>query len=146
VQLVGVIVPYAQVVKSTEGLTGVPLFEQRDPGEEKTAPFGRDSIRWIPQLSPLLTQSTLIASKAATTVGLPPITLRYAPYEGAAHRLTFSEDFADEVGFGRPDIWWIQPGAGVSALLVAVLALLAGIGSLRMLRREWKAERSVIVA
>jgi hypothetical protein len=145
VQLVAIVAPFTQVVKSTEGLTGIPLFEQREPGQEKTAPFGRDSIRWIPQLSPLLTQSALVVSRAATVVGLPPITLRYAPYEGAAHRLTLSEDFAEEVGFIRPDFWWLQRDAGKAGVLAALLAVLAALTAGRVIRREWRASRTVAV-
>jgi hypothetical protein len=137
VQLVAIAVPYTHVIKTTAALTGVPLFEQR--GEKATAPFGRDSIRWIPQLSPLLTQSALVLSRAATVAGLPPITLRYAPWEGAQHRLTLSKEFAYEVGFGRPDIWWLQSDAGAAGILGALVALLAGLGAARLLRRHWRA-------
>ena len=137
VQLVAIIAPFTQVVKTTEGLTGVPLFEERALAE-KTAPFGRDSIRWIPQLSPLLTQSALVVSRGATVVGLPPITLRYAPFEGAAHRLTLSERFADKVGFHRPDFWWVQQDAGTAGVLGALLAVAAALAAVAQLRREWR--------
>jgi hypothetical protein len=138
VQLVAVLVPFTQVIQSTQSLTGQPLFEERDQ-PVKTAALGRDSVRWVPQLSPLLVQSTLVASRAATGVGLPPITLNYHPYEGPQHRLTLSKEFATQVGFERPDFWWIQAGAGkaglLAALLAAVVAALAG-------RALWRARQS----
>ena len=113
VQLVAIIAPFDQVVKTTAGLTGVPLFSSAIRGSASPRRSGATRSRWIPQLSPLLTQSALIASKAATTVGLPPITLRYAPYE--APLVTLSKEF----GLGRPDIWWVQPDAERDSIVIA---------------------------
>jgi hypothetical protein len=132
VQLVAILVPYGQIVPSTEALTGYPLFQQRGPGEEADVPFGRDSVRWIPQLSPLLIQGALVVSRVGQAVGTGPITLRYEPYEGAPHKLVLSREFAAKVGFSRPDFWWIQRGAGMRAALAA-LAALAAIGSAALL-------------
>jgi hypothetical protein len=128
VQLVAILVPYPQILPSAEALTGYPLYQQRGPGQVADAPFGRDSVRWIPQLSPLLIQGALVASRVGQAVGTGPITLRYEPYEGAPHKLVLSREYAAKVGFARPDFWWIQPGAGMRAWLAA-LAALAAIGS-----------------
>jgi hypothetical protein len=125
VQFVAVIVPEGQIVASAERLTGSPLYQQRGPGQVADAPFGDDSIRWIPQLSPLLIQASLLVSRIAEHVGAGPITLRYAPYEGRARKLVFSDQFASGVGFTRPDFWWIQPDAGRRGWLVALAGLTA---------------------
>ena len=136
VQLVAILVPFTQTVKSTEALTGFPLYQQRGAGQERDVPFGRDSVRWIPQLSPMLVQGTLVASRVAVAVGAPPITMRYAPYEGAAHELVLSKQFATEVGFDRPDFWWIQPDAGLGGVLAALAAALAAAAGGRVLWRS----------
>jgi hypothetical protein len=126
VQLVAILVPYAQTVRSTQALTGYPLYQQRGPGVVQDVPFGRDSVRWIPQLSPLLIQGSLVVSRIGQELGAPPITLRYEPFEGQPHKLVLSERFAAEVGF--VDLWWTDPRAGTSGWL-AVVAALAALGS-----------------
>jgi hypothetical protein len=131
-QLIAVTVPSGPVVESAEALTGAPLYQQRGPGQVADAPFGHDSLRWIPQLSPLVIQTSVVASAVSQWVGGSPITLRYEPYEGRRRRVVLSQDYLSRAGFGRPDFWWIQAGAGLRAWL-AGLAALAALASAAML-------------
>jgi hypothetical protein len=138
-----VLVPFTQIVKSNEALTGFPLYQQREPGEVRNVPFGRDPNRWIPQLSPLLIQTAIIGSRIGIAAGTGPITLTYAPYEGAEHRLVIDRPFLSEIGFERPDFFWVQTYAGwgdVAAALVA--ALVAGAAGWALLQAASGRSRS----
>jgi hypothetical protein len=147
VQLVAVLVPFTQIVKSNEALTGFPLYQQRDPGEVRNVPFGRDPNRWIPQLSPLLIQTAIIGSRIGVAAGTGPITLTYAPYEGAEHKLVISREFLSEIGFERPDFWWVQSYAGagdvVAALFAALVAGAAGWSLLQVATGRPRSARPV---
>lgn len=125
VQLVAVTAPFGEIVPSAQALTGAPLYQERTHVKPVTAPFGDDSLRWIPQLSPLLIQGALVASEVGDAVGVGPITYTYAPYEGPPHSLRMSSAYRAKVGFGVPDIWWAQPDAGARGLFAVLWALLA---------------------
>jgi hypothetical protein len=125
IQIVSVIAPAAWIVNATEDLTGEPIF-QRTPGERLSTPFGRDPIRWIPELSPLVLQTKLVASKASVAVGGPPVTTLYRPYEGPRKEVRLDAAKMEQYGFATVNFWWAQPGAGAFAWAALLLALCGG--------------------
>jgi hypothetical protein len=146
VQLVAILVPFTQNVYTYDALTGYPLYQQRAPGQVPNVPFGRDPNRWIPELSPLYLQSTMLASRIGTVVGTGPITLTYHPFEGAKRTLTLSDGFMDKAGFDGPDFWWLQEPVlpeRLFALLVAGVAIASGLILTRVARGRVESARAV---
>ena len=127
------------LVVATRDLTGQPIFH-RTPAKPLVTPFGRDPIRWIPELSPLLFQAKLVLSKVSTTVGGPPITTVYAPYEGPVNKVKLDAAKRAEYGFGGPDFSWHQGGTGIFGAVALLLA--AGAGAAALLLRVARATGS----
>jgi hypothetical protein len=123
VQLVGVVVRYDQILKTEPAVVGSPVLQYpRVP-----VPLGRDSVRWVPQLSPLLIQSAMVVSRLGETVGASPITYSYRPYAGQPHSVTFTDGRR-----ARLDFWWWQ---GDTRSLIALVALMVGAYAALVLRR-----------
>ena len=82
--------PYASWYRAAPSLTGVSLFQQRTSSaggtdisdSEQSVPYGRDGMRWNPQLSPLLFHAEMLGSAAAEAVAGKGVTVTYAPFEG----------------------------------------------------------------
>ena len=107
-------------------LVGYPIYEPT-PFGYATVPFGDDSVRWIPQLSPIVLQSALIASWAGMKLGAPPVTYTYAPFYGPTYRLTMTHAVVRQAGV--PDVWWKTQG-GLGALGLGISVILAAASSL----------------
>ena len=131
IQLLPVVSSPATLGAATMDLTGQPIFRH---SPTLHTPFGRDPVRWIPELSPLLFQAKLVLSFASVRVGGPPITTRYAPYEGEVYQVTMDRARLDSWGFGRPTLWWFEPSAGGFRAAAAAFALL-GAAALALLMR-----------
>jgi hypothetical protein len=90
VQLIAVVIPYSGYFHAAPSLSGVPLFQGRVSGvggtdisdSDPRVPYGRDAMRWVPQMSPLLLQGELVTSIASEKLGGPALTIDYAPFEG----------------------------------------------------------------
>ena len=136
VQLLAVLAPPTALVRATRDLTGQPIF-QRGSSTGLTTPFGRDPIRWIPELSPLLFQTKLLLSFALVHVGGPAITTTYEPFEGPDRRVTLDRATLARYDFERPHIWWIQREAGGRRYL-AVMFLVVGVFGAIRIRAVWR--------
>jgi hypothetical protein len=136
VQLLAVVAPPAALTHATRDLTGEPIFA-RSPATPLVTPFGRDPIRWIPELSPLLFQTKLIASFVSVRLGGPAVTTTYAPYEGPRRSVTLDANALARYGFARPPLWWIEPETGARGILAVPFALV-GLLCLVSLRRIWR--------
>ena len=138
VQLVAVAVPSGVYVQSAGTLAGTQLFDYRKDfaftsqdvlDSDPAVPYGRDPMRWVPELSPLVVHTQLVASMAIERVGGDPLTLTYAPFEGR-RRDTDLGAVADRLDLRLPTVWWTAegmtplPGFALAALLIASLALL----------------------
>jgi hypothetical protein len=139
VQLLAVLAPPSALTRATRDLTGQPIFN-RNPAEPLVTPFGRDPVRWIPELSPLLFQTKLVASYVSVKLGGPAVTTTYAPYEGPTRKVTLDADHLAKYGFARPALWWLQPGEGARRL-GAVLFAMVGAFCLVVLLRVWRSSR-----
>jgi hypothetical protein len=137
VQLLAVVAPPWALTLATRDLTTQPIFQRQPPWPLET-PFGRDPIRWIPELSPLLFQTKLVASFVSVKLGGPAITTTYAPYEGPEARVTLDADTLAKYDFARPPIWWLHPHAGERGF-AALLFVVAGAFSVAMLYRIGRA-------
>jgi hypothetical protein len=125
VQLLAVVAPPSALTVATKDLTGQPIFN-RNPAEPLVTPFGRDPVRWIPELSPLLFQTKLVASYVSVKLGGPAVTTTYAPYEGPKRKVTLDAEHLAKYGFARPAVWWLQPGEGVRRVAAILFAVLGG--------------------
>jgi hypothetical protein len=127
VQLVAVVAPYEATANTLPSLVGYPIYTST-PFGQATVPFGNDSIRWIPQLSPILVQSALITSWVGMKLGAPPLTYTYGPFNGPTHHLTMNRAVIREAGI--PDFYWRAKGArgalglGIALILAAAAAAL----------------------
>jgi hypothetical protein len=121
VQLLAVLAPPNALTLATRDLTGEPIF-QRSALERLETPFGRDPIRWIPELSPLLFQTKLLASYVSVNLGGPAITTTYAPYEGPKSSVTLDDETLAGYGMGPPPLWWLQAGTGERRFAAVLLA------------------------
>jgi len=126
VQLLAVVAPPSALTNATRDLTGEPIF-QRNPLEPLETPFGRDPIRWIPELSPLLFQTKLVASYVSVKLGGPAITTTYAPFEGRKHSVTLDADTMTRYGMGPPPIWWLQEKTGERRFIAVLLAVVGAV-------------------
>lgn len=139
VQLVAVLAPYPIYAASYRSLTGVGLFDRLDARRATTEqPLGRDPLRWIPQVSPLVVQGAAVSSWVWEGLGNSPIVLRYTPYEGQANSLDMRA-LRNRPGLRIPDVWWAAPRSAADpgpnrqiavALLAVGLASLVGIARL----------------
>jgi hypothetical protein len=136
VQLLAVVAPPSALTLATKDVTGQPIFK-RNPAEPLVTPFGRDPIRWIPELSPLLFQTKLVASYVSVKLGGPAVTTTYAPYEGPTRKVTLDGEHLAKYGFARPALWWLQPGEGARRL-GAVLLAVVGAFCVVLLLRMWR--------
>jgi hypothetical protein len=133
VAVVAVAVQFVGVVSSYEsGLAVAQRALGFDPiaamWGEPAAPLGHDTERWVPGASPLVAQGALVASWAATGVGLPPVTYTYHPRLGESHSVTIHRKLINDLGV--PDFWWLPEHngpLGLTALLAAAAALLAAL-------------------
>jgi hypothetical protein len=139
VQLLAVVAPPAALTHATRDLTGEPIF-QRSPSAPLVTPFGRDPIRWIPELSPLLFQTKLLASFVSVKLGGPAVTTTYAPYEGPTRHVTLDSDRLGQYGFARPPLWWLEPQTGARGILAVPFALVGAL-CLVLLRRTWRSSQ-----
>jgi hypothetical protein len=126
VQFLGVIAPNTMITNAGPDVTGYRIFTRPEPGHPILVPYGRDPIRWIPELSPLLLQAKVVLSKASITVGGPPITTAYRPYEGPARVVRLDEAHLSRYGFGVPYLWWAQGGVGKFGAVGVIFLLLTG--------------------
>jgi hypothetical protein len=125
VQFLGVIAPSTMITNAGPDITGYKIFTRPEPGHPILVPYGRDPIRWIPEMSPLLLQAKVVLSKASMTLGGPPITTAYRPFEGQARVVRLDEEHLSRYGFGSPYVWWAQGGVGKFGALSATLLLIA---------------------
>jgi hypothetical protein len=132
VQFLGVVAPSTMITNAGRDLTGYPVF-QRPGGHAILVPYGRDPIRWIPEMSPLLLQAKVVLSKASITLGGPPITSRYHPYEGRARTVRLDDDHLSRYGFGSPYVWWAQGGMGKVGVAGVIFFLALGGGATALL-------------
>ena len=133
VQFLGVIAPSTMITNAGTDVTGYEIFTRPKPGQPILVPYGRDPIRWIPELSPLLLQAKVVLSKASITLGGPPITTVYRPYEGPARSVRLDEAHLSRYGFGAPYLWWAQGGVGKFGALAVILLLGVGGGATALL-------------
>ena len=105
VQVVGVTVPFTAYVVGVRTLTGAALYTQREDGllNPTDVPFGRDSARWIPEISPLIFQTEVLAGTAVDAVGGPRLTVTYFPFEGVRGKAPL---IGSELGVKVPHVWW----------------------------------------
>jgi hypothetical protein len=143
VQFLGVVAPGTMIANAGADLTGQRLFTRPKPGEPILVPYGRDPVRWIPELSPLLLQAKVVASKASMGLGGPPITTTYRPYEGAAHSVRLDRTHLAKYGFGSPYLWWAQGGVGAFGVIGVALLLSAGAAATWLLVRVSRATAGV---
>jgi hypothetical protein len=130
VALLGVLVPYSGMYNAAPALTGVPLFQNRTSSAGGTdisdsdpdVPYGRDGIRWIPQLSPLLFHAQLMESTAIEAFSGEGLTITYAPFEGRRVSLSLT-DFDERFDVRLPDLFWLR-GHGTDLVLALASALL----------------------
>ena len=144
VQLLAVVAPPSALVLATRDLTTQPIF-QRGPLAMLETPFGRDPIRWIPELSPLVFQTKLVASYVSVKLGGPPVTTTYAPYEGPVSKVTLDSDTLGRYNYARPPIWWLQAETG-ERRYSAVVFLVVGVACFALLFRRWQLSRVGITA
>jgi hypothetical protein len=125
VQLVGVIAPYESTVRVYPALLDADFLAKRHGAQ--AYPYGHDPVRWIPQLSPIAVQGTLVSGWASSALGLGRVTYHWDPYEGRPHGLEVTERIANLLGI--PDLWW---RAGYSAslgwIVLIPLLVVAGAG------------------
>jgi hypothetical protein len=127
VQLVAIGASAEATRNTLPSLVGYPIYTPT-PFGYATVPFGNDSVRWIPQLSPLVVQSALIASWVGMKLGAPPVTYTYAPFYGPTYHLAMNRMVIQEAGI--PDFWWKTKGAlgalglGIAVILAAASAAL----------------------
>jgi hypothetical protein len=126
VQFLGVIGPSTMITNAGRDITGYQLFTRSDAHEPVLVPYGRDPIRWIPELSPILLQAKVVLSKLSISVGGPPITTTYHPFEGRSRSVRLDDAHLDRYGFGAPFVWWAQGGVGKFGAFAVVLLLAAG--------------------
>ena len=145
VQLVAIAIPYAGYFSAAPSLSGVPIFQNRTSSlvgggtdisdADPRVPYGRDPMRWVPQMSPLLLQTELIGSIASEKLGGPALTITYGPFEG--RRTTTSLAGASKRWrLPFPDFAWAGGSAidlGFGLLMLAVL-LVSGRGLLARMR------------
>jgi hypothetical protein len=136
VQLLAVVAPPGALPRATKDLTTEPVF-QRSIFEPLETPFGRDPIRWIPELSPLLFQAKLVASYVSIKLGGPAITTTYAPFEGPETSVTLDADTLARYGMGPPTLWWLQRETG-DRRFTAVLLAVVGAWCVAILVRIWR--------
>jgi hypothetical protein len=139
IQLVGVVAPYQTYAQIYNRLTGVTLI-QPERLEQSSGQFGRDPLRWIPDLSPLLVQGAVVASSASEALGGPAITLRYGPYEGV-HRSVDLRHNAAVLGIHVADFWWALPVTAAEPRpsgWIAVAMLVLGLACAGALVRLWR--------
>ena len=109
VQFLGVIAPSTMITNAGADITGYKIFTRPEPGHPILVPYGRDPIRWIPELSPLLLQAKVVLSKASMTLGGPPITTAYRPFEGPARVVRLDDDHLSSIRL-RLAIRLVGPG------------------------------------
>jgi hypothetical protein len=121
VQVVGVAAQYSHYLKVVRALTGVPILRDREGVSTERIPYGIDSMRWIPQLSPLLVQSEeLLSTQVVERITGDGLTISYLPVEGPAHTADLSEPKLRT----RLDFWWsAAPRYRWLATLVAAIVL-----------------------
>lgn len=112
---------YDHVFATAPRLVGLRVYEYSVFGPVRV-PLGDDSVRWVPQLSPLAIQSSMVVSRAAEALGAPALTYSYRPFRGERHSITFA-------GAARPhlDFWWLQ--GGTRALLASLGALVSSVAA-----------------
>jgi hypothetical protein len=141
VQLVAVALPSGVYVQSAGTLTGTKLFDYRKDfsftsqqvlDSDPAVPFGRDPMRWVPELSPLVVHTKLVASMALERAGGDGLTFAYAPFEGRRVETDLGA-LADGLDLRLPTFWWTgEDGTPLTGLALAGLLLV----SLAGLRRE----------
>lgn len=124
VQAIGISAAYSQYIDVARGLTGVPLYRDREAISPQEIPYGNDPTRWIPELSAIVVQAEgLVSSQVVEPLTGEGLTVTYAPFEGRSRTVNLSE-----APYRMPlDFWWsAAPRHRAAAVAVAVaMALLA---------------------
>jgi hypothetical protein len=142
--VIGVSAQYAHYTEVVRGLTGVPIYREREGVDPEKIPYGDDPTRWVPELSALLVQAEgLISSQLLTRFGGHGLEVTYAPFEGRSRTINLSDP-----QYAMPlDFWWAPtPRHPFAARTVALLLFLASVGAAAGLyllsfgrRRPWGA-------
>jgi hypothetical protein len=135
VQLIGASAYYGGYPTVVAKLTGVPIYQDRAGVNPQRIPYGVDPTRWIPQLSALVLQTEgLISSQVLEPLGAGGLEVAYAPYEGRARTI----DFSDPELHTELDYFWstLLPtlGARIFAALMFVFSLASGFLLYRLAR------------
>ncbi len=153
IQLLAVLVSYAIYFDTAASLTGVPLFQQRTSGLNGTdvpdsvaaVPYGRDGMRWVPGVSPLLLQGEVVVSSVAQALTGRGLTVTYDPFEGRTTHVDLTGIAARE-HLTIPDFWWW--GSARNAIIALVVLLTGALLAHSALRQAgWRgrsAARAVI--
>ena len=118
VQVVAVAAPYDQIMKTAPVVVGDPVYNYVG-GFPVRVPHGDETVRWIPQLSPLVIQGAMVLSRVGEAVGAGPITYAYRPHRGLPRTVTFEGNVTTGL-----DVWWREGGA---RRLLAPLLFLGGL-------------------
>jgi hypothetical protein len=134
IQLTGTLINYrAEVGAVLTGYTGAKVYGQIIQVPYDEIPYGDDSIRWIPELSPLLYNTQALLSVGARNVGLDGLESHYDPFRGHEGSLDVSNQPVDvwwnsgapaEPDLPRPTDLWLLP--------FGLLAIGSGIGLWRL--------------
>jgi hypothetical protein len=123
VQVVGVAAQYGHYLKVARALTGVPILRDREGVPRERIPYGLDTMRWIPELSPLLVQTEeLLSTQVVEKVTGDGMTISYPPFEGRSRTVDLSEPKLQT----PLDFWWSAAPRykGLATLLAfAILAV-----------------------
>ena len=153
VQVVGVTVSYDYYIRvstpynstlGTDAINGAPYTAPEPPA------LGHDSMRWVPELSPILWQGRVLVSTTSEALGGPPSTFRYRPLAGK-HVAIDLRDAERRFGIPVPDFWWTSDAyegrsKAVAALLFALCAAasaLLAIAARRTSRITSRARRAL---
>ena len=139
VQLLAVTLPSGVYVQAAGKVSGTQLFDYRKGFDytsqqvldsDPSVPYGRDPMRWVPELSPLVVHGKLVASMVRERLGFRPLVLTYAPFEGKRVDTDLGA-VADGLALRLPTVWWTEdgtsrlPGFALAAVLLASLVLMA---------------------
>jgi hypothetical protein len=141
VQLMAVALPSGDYVQVAGAVSGTELFDYRKDfsftdqqvlDSDPRVPYGRDPMRWVPELSPLVIRAKLLTSMASQRLGGEAITHTYAPFEGRRVEADLGV-LADRLDLRLPTVWWTADGhSPLPGIQLAVLLLV----SAALLRRE----------
>ena len=125
IQVGAVFTPYGVSVWLAEQYAGQPVY---DVTRAQAAPYGDDGPRWIPEVSPLLFSSEVLASWVAWKTTGSGFTFSYHPRGGrfATINLSYPEK---TLNVGLPDFWWKYQGTTDAMDALALILFLTGVGA-----------------